>query len=79
MRDDGSERQQLTFSGGGENWSRGPCFSPDGQWLAFVSNQDAANGSDFGELFGYSLLTNELIKVTDTGGGIFDFRVTWGR
>ena len=34
MRNDGSEPKQLTFSGGGENWSRAPCFSPDGQWLA---------------------------------------------
>ena len=79
MRSDGSEREQLTFSGGGSNWSRGPCFSPDGQWLAFVSNRDGGEGSDFGEVFVLSLLTDELIKLTNTGGRILDFRVTWGR
>jgi serine/threonine protein kinase len=79
MRNDGSAREQLTFSGGGSNWSRGPCFSPDGQWLAFVSNRDAREGSDFGEVFVLSRLTDELIQVTDTGGWVLDFRVTWGR
>jgi tricorn protease-like protein len=78
MRSDGSERKQLTFSGGDSKWSRGPCFSPDGQWLAFVSNRDGGEGSDFGEVFVLSLLSEELIKVTDTGGRILDFRVTWG-
>jgi serine/threonine protein kinase len=79
VRSDGSERKQITSSGGGQNWSRGPCFSPDGQWLAFVSNRNASDGQDFGDVFVVSLLTDELIQVTDTGGRILDFRVTWGR
>jgi hypothetical protein len=47
--------------------------------LAFVSNRDAREGSDFGEVFVLSRLTDELIQVTDTGGWVLDFRVTWGR
>jgi serine/threonine protein kinase len=78
VRSDGSERKQITFSGGGENWSRGPCFSPDGQWLAFVSNRNGSDGDDFGDVFVVSLLTGETIQVTDTEGRVLDFRVTWG-
>jgi serine/threonine protein kinase len=79
MRNDGSEPRQLTFSGGGESWSRAPCFSPDGQWLAFVSNRNGSDGSDFGDVFVVSLLTGESLQVTHTDGRILDFRVTWGR
>jgi hypothetical protein len=79
VRRDGSERRQITFSGGGSNWSRGPCFSPDSQWLAFVSNRNESDGQDFGDLFVVSLLTGETLQVTDTGGRVFDFRVTWGK
>jgi Tol biopolymer transport system component len=79
MRNDGSEPRQLTFSGGGERWSRAPCFSPDGQWLAFVSNRNGSDGSDFGDIFVVSLLTGESLQVTHTDGRILDFRVTWGK
>ena len=79
MRNDGSGPRQLTFSGGGENWSRAPCFSPDGQWLAFVSNRNGSDGSDFGEVFVVSLLTRETLQVTHTDGRVLDFRVTWGK
>ena len=79
MRNDGSERRQLTFSGGGPNWSRGPCFSPDGQWLAFVSNRNGSDGEDFGDVFVVSLLTDETQQVTHTDGRVLDFRVTWGK
>jgi Tol biopolymer transport system component len=79
VRSDGSERKQITFSGGAPNWSRGPCFSPDGQWLAFVSNRNASDGEDFGDVFVVSLMTNELQQVTQTGGRVLDFRVTWGK
>jgi Tol biopolymer transport system component len=77
MRRDGSGLKQITFSGGGEIWSRGPCFSPDGNWLAFVSSQNGTDGPDFGEVFVISLLTGELRQVTDTGGYVYDWRVTW--
>lgn len=78
MRRDGSDKKQVTFSGGGEIWSRGPCFSPDGEWLAFVSNQSGSDGSDFGEVFVVSLATGEVMQITDTGGYVLDWRVTWG-
>jgi Tol biopolymer transport system component len=78
MRRDGSERRQITWSGGGEMWSRGPCFSPDGQWLAFVSNQNGSSGADFGEVFVVSLVTGEVHQITHTGGRVYDWRVTWG-
>jgi Tol biopolymer transport system component len=77
MRRDGSDKQQVTFSGGVGIWSRGPCFSPDGNWLAFVSNQNESDGSDFGDVFVVSLLTGEVRQVTDTGGHVLDWRVTW--
>jgi Tol biopolymer transport system component len=78
MRRDGSERRQITWSGGGEMWSRGPCLSPDGQWLAFVSNQNGSSGADFGEVFVVSLVTGEVHQITHTGGRVYDWRVTWG-
>lgn len=77
MRRDGSDKQQVTFSGGGGIWSRGPCFSPDGNWLAFVSNRNGSDGSDFGDVFIVSLLTGDVRQVTDTGGHVLDWRVTW--
>ncbi len=78
MRRDGTERAQITFNGG-SIWSRGPCFSPDGQWLAFVSSQNGTTGSDFGEVFVSSLLIGEVHQVTNTGGSVLDWRVTWAR
>jgi hypothetical protein len=77
MRRDGSERRQITWSGAGR-WSRGPCFSPDGQWLAFVSSQSESTGPDFGDVFVISLVTGEIQQITNTGGNVYDFRVTWG-
>ena len=79
MRRDGSDLRQITFSGGGEIWSRGPCFSPDGNWLAFVSSQKGTDGDDFGEVFVVSLVTGEVRQITDTGGYVYDWRVTWAK
>jgi Tol biopolymer transport system component len=77
MRSDGTGQKQITFSGGGDIWSRGPCFSPDGKWLAFVSNQNETDGPDFGDIFVVSLLTGEVHQITNTGGYVLDWRVTW--
>jgi TolB protein len=77
MRRDGTGQKQITFSGGGGIWSRGPCFSPDGQWLAFVSSQNGTDGPDFGDVFVVSLLTGEVQQITETGGYVLDWRVTW--
>jgi len=79
MRSDGFDKKQVTFSGGGEIWSRGPCFSPDGKWLAFVSSQSGTDGSDFGDVFVVSLETGEVHQITNTGGHVLDWRVTWTR
>ena len=79
MRRDGSDKKQLTFSGGAELWSRGPCFSPDGKWLAFVSNRKESDGQDFGDVFVVSLDTGETYQITDTGGYVLDWRVTWAK
>jgi WD40 repeat protein len=79
MRRDGTGLKQITFSGGGEIWSRGPCFSPDGNWLAFVSSQKGTDGDDFGEVFVVSLVTGDVRQITDTGGYVYDWRVTWAK
>lgn len=79
MRRDGTAPRQITFSGGGSIWSRGPCFSPDGQWLAFVSSQNGTDGPDFGEVFVVSLRTGEVRQITETGGYVLDWRVTWAK
>lgn len=79
MRRDGTERKQVTFSGGGKIWSRGPSFSPDGKWLVFVSSQNETDGPDFGDVFVVSLLTGEVSQITNTGGYVLDWRVTWSK
>jgi len=76
MRSDGANPQQITRSSAA--WSRGPCWSPDGGWLAFVSSQAGSAGEDLGEVFVISLITGELYQVTHTGGQVVDWRVTWG-
>jgi len=76
MDRDGGNAHQITQSGG--EWSRGPCWSPDGGWLAFVSSQAGSAGADLGEVFVISLITGELYQVTHTGGNVVDWRVTWG-
>ena len=76
MDRDGGNSHQITQSGG--EWSRGPCWSPDGLWLAFVSSQAGSAGADLGEVFVISLITGELYQVTHTGGNVVDWRVTWG-
>jgi dipeptidyl aminopeptidase/acylaminoacyl peptidase len=62
-----------------EFWSRAPAWSPDGQWLAFVSNQAGSIGEDYGEIFVVSLATGEIQQITNTGGRVYDWRVSWSR
>jgi Tol biopolymer transport system component len=75
---DGRNKQRLTFTPGG-SWSRAPAWSPDGNWLAFVSNQDASIGPERGEIYVLSLLTGDLFRVTNTGGAVYNWRVSWGQ
>lgn len=74
----GNNKQRLTFTPNG-NWSRAPSWSPDSHWLAFVSDQNGSIGADYGEIFIISIETGELIQLTNTGGSVYDWRVSWGR
>jgi Tol biopolymer transport system component len=59
-------------------WSRGPVWSPDGKWLAFVSPPSGSVGIEYGDVFVISLDTGEIHQVTDTGGTVENWRLTWG-
>ena len=72
----GGQARQLTQIAG---WSRGPGFSPDGRWLVFVSSQSGSIGPDSGEAFALSLDTSEQVRLTHTGGGVYDWRAFWGK
>ena len=76
MDRNGGNKRQITSTPGG--WSRGPVWSPDGKWLAFVSTPSASTGVEYGEINVISLDTGEIHQVTDSGGGIDNWRVTWG-
>ena len=75
QRDGGSPQRITTTAGGG--WSRAPSWSPDGEWLAYVSSQAGSLGPDYGEIFVVSLRTGQTVQVTDTGGRVYDWRVSW--
>jgi hypothetical protein len=75
MHRDGRNPRQITFLG---TYSRGPVWSPDGRWIGFVS--DAAGGSGaYGEFFVVSLETGRTFQVTQTGGRVYEWRVSWRR
>ena len=76
MDRNGNNKRQITSTPGG--WSRGPVWSPDGKWLAFVSTPSASLGVEYGEINVISVDTGEIHQVTDSGGGIDNWRVTWG-
>jgi serine/threonine protein kinase len=74
---DGANPQRVTFTPDGY-WSRAPSWSPDGEWLVFVSDQVFSTCSECGEIYAVSLLTQELLRITDTGGRVYNWRVSWG-
>ena len=78
MDTNGDNIQRITNTSGA-HWSRAPSWSPDGQWLAYVSDQIGSFGADYGEIFIVSIATGEIHQVTNTGGIIYDWRVSWGR
>jgi hypothetical protein len=77
MDSDGRNPRRVTYTDAG--WSRAPSWSPDGRWLAFVSSQEGSAGADLGEIFAVSVDTGEVVQITATGGGVYDWRVSWGR
>ena len=76
MDRNGNNKRQITSTPGG--WSRGPVWSPDGKWLAFVSTPSVSLGVEYGEINVISVDTGEIHQVTDSAGGIDNWRVTWG-
>jgi dipeptidyl aminopeptidase/acylaminoacyl peptidase len=60
-------------------WSRAPTWSPDDQWIAFVSSQAGSIGSDYGEIFIIPAAGGDPIQITFTGGSIYDWRIDWGK
>ncbi|MBN1371309.1 MAG: serine/threonine-protein kinase [Anaerolineaceae bacterium] len=76
VRADGSGLRKVTDSPPG-TWSRAPTWSPDGRWIAFVSDREGSLGADFGELFAVEVETGAVTRLTETGGGIYDWRPAW--
>ena len=54
-------------------------WSPDGKWLAYVSNQADSVGRDYGEIFVVSIDTGDVTRLTFTDGKVYDWRVSWGK
>jgi len=78
MDRDGGNRHQVTRSAQ-DSWSRAPTWSPDGRWLAYVSDQSGSFGPDYGEVYVVSLDTGNSYQLTNTGGRVYDWRVSWGK
>jgi Tol biopolymer transport system component len=76
MDRNGGNKRQITSTPVG--WSRGPVWSLDGKWLAFVSTHSDSLGDEYGDVYVISLDTGEIHQVTDTGGAVDNWRVTWG-
>jgi TolB protein len=64
---DSGELRQLTE--GGDN--RGPCFSPDGQWIAFAGYREGDN-----EIYAVRVDGSALVKLTDNARP--DWQPRWG-
>ena len=65
---DGSENRALTF---GENKQSHPRWSPDGKWLAFLSNREDENEND--QLWILSSAGGEAERFTQEKGSVDDF------
>jgi len=76
MKRDGSGKQRITHTPN-SSWSRSPSWSPDGQFLAYISNQNGSKGSDLGDIFVVNIITGETVQITNSGGYIYDWRVSW--
>ena len=65
---DGSENRALTF---GENQQTHPRWSPDGKWLAFLSDREDENEND--QLWILSSTGGEAEQLTKEKGSVDDF------
>ena len=65
---DGSENRALTF---GENTQSHPRWSPDGKWLAFLSDREDENEND--QLWILSSAGGEAERLTKEKGSVDDF------
>ncbi|HSA56094.1 MAG TPA: S9 family peptidase [Gemmatimonadaceae bacterium] len=62
---DGSAARQLTY---GERSSRAPAWSPDGQWIAFLSTREGKS-----DLYRLSVGGGEAQRLTRVKSGVVDF------
>ena len=62
---DGQEPFQLTNS---KNSSSSPKWSPDGKWIAFLSNKGSGN-----QIYAIRVIGGEAIQITNSKKGIYNF------
>jgi Tol biopolymer transport system component len=72
---DGSAVRWVVHSGGG-SWTNGPVWSPDGRWLAYVSNREASDGADYGDLYVVPSTGGQSTRLT-FDGKTYDWRAAW--
>lgn len=65
---EGTRSVQLTFNKAGEH---SPRWSPDGQWLAFLSSRDVEEETD--QIWIMNRAGGEAEKITELKGGVSDF------
>jgi Tol biopolymer transport system component len=75
MDPSGNNLMQMTNTAR-QDWARAPTWSPDGQWIAYISGP---HGQDYGEVQIIPASGGDPLRLTDTGGNVFDFRPSWGK
>jgi serine/threonine protein kinase len=75
MDPSGNHLRQLTKTSG-DAWARAPAWSPDGKWIVYVHGP---LGVEYGELYVVPVGGGDPVRLTDTGGMVYDWRPTWGK